>query len=701
MEQLADSFCERCGTRYSFQPGPPKGKASGARLLALGLKNFVMADGVSMNEAMEAARIDSGHQDAIRVTEEFHKTFNFCMSCRQYACEKCWNENQGACLTCAPLWDKPPTTPEDHLIVRMPVSRGHYSKPQRIGARPEQEWPSNDLPSQSAASVPTGLDQVPPPAPTPIRPPVPAWPEPSPRPVPVQRPEPQTSAPEPEAEKPAQLHPIEQLRTPAWVSEQHQAASDELEAKSQAWKSNDDGWGLWPEDEETPAPEPWVIPAATQPWAAEPEIPAAAEAPVALEGTAGRPEMVAEPAVAEPAVAAAVFAAAEMVLADADVAAEGIAAEGIAAEDETSASEPEPATEGTPSEDAGSEMALTPEELQLIQAQLEHAMARSDPDRMAAALAAIAMAPEPASEPEPVAEVEPAGEAAGAEPPGSESQPIPRLPEPEPAAEAHRAVPAASAAFLLGGMLARRQNAAAETLAPAARIRADEPALDGFWPRVTRWSDRPVEQHDYWTAEQVAEEPLPTAEAAAEVEPVQVRPEPAAEVRPAPAVEVRPEVLPAPAPEIEPLQTQAEPAAEAPADGHDFEMPPASADPWPMASPDMPNRQPVEWPAADNVDRKPAEPAWPPLASPLPAVPEKAPAPWPMPQVAAPRPSVMAAHRADAREMAESPLVAALWEESSQQVMDRGNVRVCHKCALPVSTHARFCRRCGAKQEQD
>jgi ribosomal protein L40E len=57
--------------------------------------------------------------------------------------------------------------------------------------------------------------------------------------------------------------------------------------------------------------------------------------------------------------------------------------------------------------------------------------------------------------------------------------------------------------------------------------------------------------------------------------------------------------------------------------------------------------------------------------------------------------SVVTASHSDA---AESPLVAALWAESAQQVFDRGSVRVCHQCALPVSTQARYCRRCGTQQ---
>ena len=124
MRELTDSYCERCGTRYTFGPSPTKGPSlTGARLLAKGLKNFVMTDGTSMDEAMAAARIDVTKDESSRVSEEFHRTFNFCMTCRQYACDKCWNENQGACLSCAPLWDQEPVVREGHLIIRTPVLR--------------------------------------------------------------------------------------------------------------------------------------------------------------------------------------------------------------------------------------------------------------------------------------------------------------------------------------------------------------------------------------------------------------------------------------------------------------------------------------------------------------------------------------------------------------------------------------------------
>ena len=83
MQDLTDSYCERCGARYAFDANAPKGLSlKGARLLAKGLKNFVMTDGQSMADAMTLARNEDDHQNSSRMTEAFHRTFNFCMTCR-------------------------------------------------------------------------------------------------------------------------------------------------------------------------------------------------------------------------------------------------------------------------------------------------------------------------------------------------------------------------------------------------------------------------------------------------------------------------------------------------------------------------------------------------------------------------------------------------------------------------------------------
>ena len=102
-EILTESFCERCGTRYTFESAAPRAaKLSGIKVLSRGLRNFVMSDDTSMDEAMAAARSETDREVTSQQLDAFHKTFNFCMTCRQYTCGNCWNEAEGRCLTCAP-----------------------------------------------------------------------------------------------------------------------------------------------------------------------------------------------------------------------------------------------------------------------------------------------------------------------------------------------------------------------------------------------------------------------------------------------------------------------------------------------------------------------------------------------------------------------------------------------------------------------
>lgn len=101
-EILTESFCERCGTRYTFESARPRMRLKGVRVLSRGLKNFVLSDDTSMDEAMASARSETDRESTSYQLDAFHKTFNFCMSCRQYTCPNCWNEAEARCLTCAP-----------------------------------------------------------------------------------------------------------------------------------------------------------------------------------------------------------------------------------------------------------------------------------------------------------------------------------------------------------------------------------------------------------------------------------------------------------------------------------------------------------------------------------------------------------------------------------------------------------------------
>jgi hypothetical protein len=627
MRELTDSYCERCGTCYTFGPSPAKGSSlNGARLLAKGLKNFVMTDGTSMDEAMAAARIDVTKDESSRVTEEFHRTFNFCMTCRQYACEKCWNENQSACLSCAPLWDQEPVAPQNHLIVRTPVSRqdlGGTAKapsladlaPRPAGSPDAVPWPDADpLPGrtsprpvgdghgllETAPAIPVAqaapLSQVA--AYSPVEPP---RPEPAEQTEPPARPLPRPQ-PQPRPQQP---------REPARVSEEERSAAQQLRAQSQAWKSGDDGWTLWPLSDEP----------------------------------------------------------------------------------------------------ANAEMTLTPEELRLIEAQLRHAPSQDEPDTPAiragdtdveaftpshtlAEDAARVTEPKPAHRPEPERPLQGAWEPETPAPRkgpssdfdllGSLRHPI-ELPQPHAESEPH-------AESAIGRLLGHRATADA-TLhesaprtprpAKAPRQRGTEPTP---WPAATQWIDRPIERHDWWADTDAAasdREAPADAVPPASPEPSAARAEVESRVAAASAPIVFATLAPEPEREAEPVRsTEPEPDQATLAQQPLFTMPPVSTDRWAATKPDMPSPAPVApWP--------PVGARWPSQASPT--------ALWPLPQADVPS-SFVAAGRVEQAEMPESPLVAALWAESAQRVLDRGTVRVCHSCALPVSTQARYCRRCGTRQ---
>ena len=102
-EIQTESFCERCGTRYTFESARPKIRLKGVKVLSRGLKNFVLSDDTTMDEAMAAARSETDRELTAHQLDAFHKTFNFCMSCRQYTCPNCWNEVEARCQSCAPL----------------------------------------------------------------------------------------------------------------------------------------------------------------------------------------------------------------------------------------------------------------------------------------------------------------------------------------------------------------------------------------------------------------------------------------------------------------------------------------------------------------------------------------------------------------------------------------------------------------------
>jgi hypothetical protein len=618
MQDFTDSYCERCGTRYTFGPPATKGRSlATARVLARGLKHFVMNDSSTIEDAMTAARVDEERSTAAQITEEFHKVFNFCMTCRQYACEKCWNPNQSACLSCAPLWDTEPVAPEGHLIVRTPASH---------------RAPAEEVP---AVESQPDLDQI-------LR---------------------QRSA-DLAAADPGHRTAGEERR----AARADQRAADQLRARSDAWKSQDDGWSLWPADE-----------------------PAAATPPVAT---------------------------------------------------------PPPAAPRAPA--PAPEMNLTPDELLLVQSELD-TPAYQEPDepqpkrpsRTGRRAHEQPEAAQPASAFDLLGSLRQPAEADQAAPTAAP------LPPPAPAA------PPAGARSTAG------RGARPEPSKPARGARrsksrdAAAAAPTEPWPHATPWLQRPVEKHDWWAESEAAEasgvpegslqgpgdleaaaehlvaEPIAPAEDAGQwQQPAiwdrgpQPAPEPVAPPRPGvarpPDIVPPPRSVPPPSPRPASPSRDRSPGPTGPEP--EFEQSPAA---WLAAARRSPGsrRQPESAvpdeiaaepiappPAAEPISPEPAERAsWPPPtpaaghAAPQPPVearpaPQAEPVPWP-PAEADVAASMAARQSLDRAEEDEAAQISAMWVESAQPVLDHGAARVCYRCSLPLSTFARFCRRCGTNQQ--
>ena len=150
-EILTESFCERCGTRYTFESAAPRQKMGGIRTLGRGLRNFVLSDDSSLDEAMAEARSDVEREATAQQLDAFHRTFNFCMSCRQYTCGNCWNDVEARCLSCAPVPEAdmataalvaPPGEVDLGRLLRLTAPPSEAAAPSEAAWPAEAGWPS-------------------------------------------------------------------------------------------------------------------------------------------------------------------------------------------------------------------------------------------------------------------------------------------------------------------------------------------------------------------------------------------------------------------------------------------------------------------------------------------------------------------------------------------------------------------------------
>jgi len=135
---VIESFCERCGTRYTFEPPRQRGRS----LASLGKTLGILGETSSPESASLTASRDP-----------FHGMFHFCLECRQYTCPNCWNTEAGFCQGCYPLPESPDMLAAEaaasseattHLLVALEDVRV---------SSPSDAWPGIDLPQPEPVST--------------------------------------------------------------------------------------------------------------------------------------------------------------------------------------------------------------------------------------------------------------------------------------------------------------------------------------------------------------------------------------------------------------------------------------------------------------------------------------------------------------------------------------------------------------------
>ena len=99
-------------------------------------------------------------QELAAVTHQldaFHQTFNFCLTCRQYTCGDCWNDEDGRCLTCAPIPGRELPAHTHDIVAEAAVLEPEAEPAAADGA--DEAWPDADL-SAGRLSRALGLDEA-------------------------------------------------------------------------------------------------------------------------------------------------------------------------------------------------------------------------------------------------------------------------------------------------------------------------------------------------------------------------------------------------------------------------------------------------------------------------------------------------------------------------------------------------------------
>ena len=166
-EILTESFCERCGTRYTFESPARRSNPLGSLgTVGRGIRNFVVSPDQTIDEAFAVAKAETEQRTTAHQLEAFHQTFNFCLSCRQYTCGNCWNPIEGRCQSCAPM-DEAEALPageiHDHSAIvaeamaiawAAPLPEAEAAEAPEAFDAPEAPWAEGMEPETAAALEP-------------------------------------------------------------------------------------------------------------------------------------------------------------------------------------------------------------------------------------------------------------------------------------------------------------------------------------------------------------------------------------------------------------------------------------------------------------------------------------------------------------------------------------------------------------------
>lgn len=152
-DTVTESFCERCGTRYTFRTASTLNPMRRTRGVAAGLGKYLTSRDSLSHSVADALQAEA-ESVANRQMTAYHKVFSFCIQCRQYACRTCWNDGLGRCLTCAPasaVADGPESWPGQDILAPLMADAGPdetapapagYERATAAGA---QAWPTGDV----------------------------------------------------------------------------------------------------------------------------------------------------------------------------------------------------------------------------------------------------------------------------------------------------------------------------------------------------------------------------------------------------------------------------------------------------------------------------------------------------------------------------------------------------------------------------